>query len=501
MTGNASTVTLQVIKEAQLKHVARKPRDTALTTDGLVAFEDGKLWVPESEGRLKAHIIATAHALGSAGHRGAIDTKKRITKHFRWKNMKDDISEVLERCGWCMKTSANRVVPRPHASAVHAKRPGQVLHSDYYFVTSKGGTSTPKYLIALKDDFSRHLYLKAVHKADADTTASVFAEYFATYANVPAWWTTDGGSHYRNATMKQLAYISGADHHITTPHSPFANGTIESAFKPVRKQLLTVLKKTGTKEEDWPRVLPAVMFALNNTHLDALGSRTPAQVLIGRDPTTSFDALFDAEMEAYRRLAGGPATAEQVATECGKLRDALEDAQKAVRERKPPPSSRTAKPPSFGIGDYVLKARVDKEARNKLRSNWVGPMRVVDTVNDQVFVVKGLMADDDEYHVHSSRLVFYAPKGMILNDVVMDMLAHDDGGREVEAIVGHRMTDGDIELHVKWLGFDIGDSDAMSWEPAAELMIAARKPVRKYTKTLPAGPDKATLLDLLAGVI
>ena len=83
----------------------------------------------------------------------------------------------------------------------------------------------------------------------------------------------------------------------------------------------------------------------------------------------------------------------------------------------------------------------------------------------------------------------------------MDMIAHDDGGREVEAIVGHRMTDGDIELHVKWLGFDIGDSDAMSWEPAAELMIAARKPVRKYTKTLPAGPDKATLLDLLAGVI
>ena len=52
-------------------------------------------------------------------------------------------------------------------------------------------------------------------------------------------------------------------------------------------------------------------------------------------------------------------------------------------------AGRRQQPAQFQIGDYVLVLCI--VPRNKLRARWLGPSRVVDTVNPYVYVVEDLL--------------------------------------------------------------------------------------------------------------
>jgi transposase InsO family protein len=440
-----------------------------------------RIWIPDGARRVKARIIAYAHSLGEAGHRGARDTATKVASTFWWKNMSEHVPEVLRRCGWCLKLSANAVVPRPLAATMHATAVGQYCHSDFYYVTAK---SKYKYLVCVKDDLSRFLYIEPAKRATADAAAHVLNRYVANFHKVPEMWTTDGGSHFQNTTLKRMTTMMTTKHHITTPHAPWANGKVEAVFKGVRRQLIVLLQQTSTEEKDWHHLVPALQYALNNHTLVDLGGKAPAEVFLGRRPTTPFDVVLGDD-GVLSRLANGPASPERVDALVLELRKQLEDAMTAVRTRRRPTSRASARPPQFRIGDLVLKGRVDKDARDKLRTNWAGPYRVVETVNEQSYMVKGLLDDDPEYRVHSSRLVFFGPKDMRLSDAVLAMLSHDDGGQSVKAILSHKSVGGQLEVMVQWLGFEGADLDAVTWEPVEALVVSARQALTKYLKGLP----------------
>jgi hypothetical protein len=178
---------------------------------------------------------------------------------------------------------------------------------------------------------------------------------------------------------------------------------------------------------------------------------------------------------------------------------AIDDHIQTVRERRSPPAAGgQTQPPEFEIGDYVLKARAEYEGRNKLRAHWMGPYRVVDTVNPQLFRVAGLLAGDDEFEVHSTRLVYFAPATMKITRSVLDLLAHDDAGHTVEEVQDHRAADdGRLEVLIRWAGFEDDDVSAVTWELAEEVTKTAPIAVKKYAQTLGTDVPARRVLETL----
>ena len=76
-----------------------------------------------------------------------------------------------------------------------------------------------EYILILKDDFSGYVLLRAVSRADAQTTANVLMEYFTIFVPVLQWFS-DQGPHFCNKVMELLAASLGARHLLSTLYAP-----------------------------------------------------------------------------------------------------------------------------------------------------------------------------------------------------------------------------------------------------------------------------------------
>jgi hypothetical protein len=133
--------------------------------------------------------------------------------------------------------------------------------------------------------------------------------------------------------------------------------------------------------------------------------------------------------------------------------------------------------PDFEIGDYVLQ--LSRDRRHKLQMKWLGPRRVVDTVNDLVYVIEDLLTSERSV-AHATRLKFYADAAFELTADARDQIAYDERGLCVERIAGWRNTEAGLQLRVHWLGFEPGDA---TWEPLLTLWEDVPDLIQEFAAT------------------
>ena len=93
-------------------------------------------------------------------------------------------------------------------------------------------------------------------------------------------------------------------------------------------------------------------------------------------------------------------------------------------------------------------------------------MRIIDVVNDWIYVVEGLITRDRR-EVHASRLKLYCDACLNIDQELFDQIAHDSAGYEVESFIGLRKRNDTWEVRVRWRGFTSGDE---TWEPLSNLL-------------------------------
>ena len=131
---------------------------------------------------------------------------------------------------------------------------------------------------------------------------------------------------------------------------------------------------------------------------------------------------------------------------------------------------------NWGLGDYVLMARVSKAADNKLVAKWRGPMHVKEVVNPWVYRVGDLITDN-EWTVHAERLRYYSDSMLEVTVELKDIIAHNGTGYLIESIVDHEHRNGEWCLYVNWLGFEELED---SWESLRELHQDDPVAVQRY---------------------
>jgi len=105
--------------------------------------------------------------------------------------------------------------------------------------------------------------------------------------------------------------------------------------------------------------------------------------------------------------------------------------------------------------------------------------RVVDTVNDHVYVLEDINTSTCE-QVHAARMRPYADAQLDVTEDIRDSAAYDST-YYVESIVAWRAThDDELKLKINWLGFDASDA---SFEPIQAMWKVVPALVARYLRS------------------
>ena len=394
------------------------------------------------------------------------------------------------------------MVPPPIGKALRGSEPGESLHLDFISMFDGEG------LLVLKDGFSGFVLLWDAKAYNAVTTEEAVIEWSALFG-VPNFLVTDGGSHFNNQLVEALVTRFRSAHHITTPYAPWANGVIERVNRELLRLWRVLLSETALEEAKWRTLRPLVQAIINRTANAAFDGLSPVEVHLARRVAIPLDTV------AHAGLSAGEQAAVEGVSEAAQVRAAFETAAAAVqaswlrvaalrekrheqnrqeRERAAGRATRVraardaGKVPQFSIGEFVLITAA--VPRSKLRVKWLGPLRVVSTVNEWVYVLEDVVSGKHRT-VHVQRMKLYADADFLVTEDVRNQAAYDDVTHIEDIIDWRENDDGDLELRVRWLGFTAAED---SWEPVARLHEDQELLVERYLQRIQHECDLAVAL-------
>ena len=460
--------TLEEVRRAQEEEKGEENDQDLVLAHGMLRKGEA-IWVPQV-GNLRKRILVVAHA-GAGGHRGIKATQQLLESQFWWPGQEKEVEEFIRGCLLCVKTRTGKMTPRPLGEQLRGKEPGEVLHADFISLGEIEGDDedSEQGLLVLKCGFSMFCMLIPAIKYNAEVMESALLQWSA-LLGMPRILITDGGTHFKNVVVSGLMRRMRAQHHVTTAYSPWSNGSIERLNRSIIRLLRTLLAETNTPHDNWLPLIPLAQAALNQMPSARLNNLTPAQVMLGRDTPRPLDTVSQKFLrdESEFVIPTGADIEAAYSEISAAMQATWEDIDETISRRHEQNRRQRAKydkPVDFDIGDYVIAYCAVQ--RNKLRVKWLGPYRVVDTINERVFEVEDISTGRTQT-VHAQRLRFYADGLLEVTEELKNQAAYDDQFF-VEKMIDWRESDtGVLELKVRWLGFE-AQSD--TWE-TAEAMYA-----------------------------
>ena len=250
--------------------------------------------------------IHAAHEIG--GHMSGDKTAKRVATKFYFPSLRRETEAQLRFCRECQAKGKGPQLQRHTLLDGSTGYPFQKVHIDYMGPFNPGDVTGAKWLLTLKDPFSKWVEAIPVRDSTAESTISALnKEVFARFG-YPEQIHTDQGPQFMSHLFKDYCSDLNVKHTTTLGYNPKSNGQVER----MHRDLATIIRAlTSCEDSDgaWESVLPQALFALRTTVSEATGL-SPHQVLFGREASQPLDLLFGnpnhdlaAAMEAPEYLA------------------------------------------------------------------------------------------------------------------------------------------------------------------------------------------------------
>ena len=214
--------------------------------------------------------------------------------------------------------------------------------------------------------------------------------------------------------MRHLAPLRGNSihQHFHHAYSPWANGTVEVANRDILRVLRPLLMELQVRPADWHTLVPLLQSALNHAPRERLSGRAPIQLFTSLPTTRPIETILREGMPvlsiSWQDFEIKNAAAIQAAC------NAVDTIHKEIAEKKEKgrassrkSAARNATSVNFDKGDFVLVAVPTR--RSKLEANWLGPRKIVEVVNENIYKVKDVVTGIEK-EVHSSRLRLFSEK-------------------------------------------------------------------------------------------
>ena len=484
---DAPTEAELLAEQAKAAAAGPPPPGVVVQPDGSWTSATGALYVCDAA-HLRLRLCIVAHQ-GAACHRGVQTTLHWLREYFYWPSMAADVALFVSHCLHCVRIRTGKIVPRPLLSTAFATGPNQAIALDYLFIRAAPESAAHNftYVLTITDTYSKFCELVPCEAATSANAVNALLCWFGRFGIVH-YWTTDGGSHFKNSVMSALRGLLGTDHHICAAHASWSNGRVERLQHVVLQALQALCVGACLSEDDWPSWLPLVASVINHSPSDTLGGLCPVTVHTGLPATNPVSVVFLPDARDLLNVAPSMTDIKaHVAVVAAQLTD-FRDRVDAVRPRNRRPQ-RGEVPVDFDVGSYVLIAKHGPAAADKLRPRWSGPARVVDTVSPYVYTVEDLITSA-RTDVHASFIKMYADCDLTVTPQLLAFVAHSGRGYAIDSIIDHKLQP--AQLLVRWEGFV-----DPTWEPLHTVFADTPVSVRSYARSVVDPVQRTALLALL----
>ena len=225
----------------------------------------------------RTQVLETGHSISFSGHMGIGATTQRITAHFYWPGITQDIQRHVKSCHQCQRSNMRHsTVPVALGEMPVTETPFQRVAIDLVgpLPLSK---KRNRFILTLVDTCTMWSEAIPLPTIDSKRVAEALLSIF-TRVGFPEEILTDNGSQFTGRLMQEVYEVFRANHVHTSPYHPQANGQVER----FNGTLIAMLRKlVDEKPEIWDSYIAAALFAYREVPQASTGF-SPAMMLFGR---------------------------------------------------------------------------------------------------------------------------------------------------------------------------------------------------------------------------
>lgn len=229
-------------------------RNDIIENDGILFYNE-KIMIPES---MKREMLALLHE----SHFGMNKTKSRARSTVYWKNLNEDIENMILNCRICEELSKNNV-KEPLIPHEIPKRSFEKVGCD---IAMYGG----KNYVVLVDYFSKWIELKQIRNKTSSEVIQAWMEIFAQFG-IPKTIIADN-MPFGSFECKKFAENWDIEIITSSPLYPKSNGMAERAVQVVKN----ILKKSRSIEDTYTQLLEYRNTCVKDMNV------TPSQLVFNR---------------------------------------------------------------------------------------------------------------------------------------------------------------------------------------------------------------------------
>ena len=305
--------------------------------NGIMVNRFGRVFVP---GSLRNQLMYYFHFGRTGGHQGITRTYNRMSRHFWWPAMKEDIQKYN---GQCITCSRRRPHPRRALEGnLVADRPGLIVAIDIVGPVEHG--QRRYYLFTIIDHFTKFAEAIVLTETTTQTLWQVFYVRWVALWGCPTYLLSDNGPQFAAKDFRSRCEELGIEKIFALPYHPQGNGVIESFH-----QFLLRAVSAYASQTSWPLVdiVASVLMAYRSTPHPST-SESPYRLMTGLDmvlPHFQQWAEYSIEtMDSYRRFN----LLAQVRREC------FDRVLRTAAGARALCKGRTTLDPMLAVGDLVV---------------------------------------------------------------------------------------------------------------------------------------------------
>ena len=251
---------------------------------GISGLPSRKLYVLPQD--LLDGALDHAHVMG--GHAGIGSTTERLLRSAHYPGVKKEVAIHVANCPECQARKKKEPDQRHTLIPSLASYPFAKIHVDFVGPLPEGTLTKAKYLLTVRDAFSRWTEAIPLKRATAEDTAKALEREVFTRFGYPEHIHSDCGRQFTSNLFRTMCDELNIRCTTTPAYNPKSNGMVERSHRDLGAMLKALTRQHNCS---WEEVLPQALFAMRTAVCRSTGL-APYQILFGRDVSTPLEALF-----------------------------------------------------------------------------------------------------------------------------------------------------------------------------------------------------------------
>jgi hypothetical protein len=449
------------------------------TNRGILYGQHGQLRVP-ADTELRTRILSDLHDSTTGAHCGRDRMLAEAQRRFEWRGMATDVERYVTTCDTCQRNKHSKQLkpgllmplPLPEEPCMHWTT-DQVTG----LPRSKRGYDAIQVYV---DRLTKLKKFAATRTTDgAVELAGTTLRTIIGPHGMPKSLVSDRDSRITSHFWRELSRVLGSEVKLSTAYHPQSDGQSEREIQTLITALRSYVNAHGN---DWDEYLPALELSFNSKQQASTGA-APFTLVYGTEARLPIDcALDDAR----------PATVPAASDRAQRMRQAMDHARSRAEQaqtRQKRLADRHRRLLQLKEGDQVLLSTDGLQLRSgshKLTARFIGPFRVVGTVNDNAVTLELpplLGALHPTFNISRLKLyrdghaAFPTRPQRLPQPPAVDADTNGAGQYEVECALAQRGKGPGRQLLVRWKGYGPEDDQ---WIQRSELKQTAPHVVAKY---------------------